>query len=155
VVLDSRLRLPLDSRIVRSAAADGAARNDVVIFCRAADEKKRIALEARGIRVEQVSSAPDGRPALPEILHRLGQFEITSVMLEGGATVNSAALHSGVVDKIFLYYAPIIMGSAASVPFAASDSLPWNGARQVTDVQVNHFGQDFSVEGYLRDPYSG
>ena len=54
----------------------------------------------------------DGRPDIHAVLRRLGQLEITSVMIEGGAAVNGAALASGVVDKVFLYYAPKIMGAA-------------------------------------------
>ena len=111
-------------------------------------------MEARGVRVEQVPPAgSDGRPDLHAILRRLGQLEITSVMIEGGARVNGAALASGVVDKVFLYYAPKILG-AGSIPFAAGRRLPrLDQAPQVKHLHLHRFGEDFAVEGYLRDPY--
>jgi diaminohydroxyphosphoribosylaminopyrimidine deaminase / 5-amino-6-(5-phosphoribosylamino)uracil reductase len=90
-------------------------------------------------------------------LMRLGELEITSVMIEGGARMNSAALAARVVDKVFLYYAPKILGSDA-VPFAVGEGFRGgteleNAALQVRQVRLHHFGEDFAVEGYLRDPY--
>jgi diaminohydroxyphosphoribosylaminopyrimidine deaminase / 5-amino-6-(5-phosphoribosylamino)uracil reductase len=153
VVLDSRLRTPLESRLVQDAAA--RRENDVLIFCGLADRRKQRQLEALGVRVEAVSvSAADGRPELPAILRRLGEMEITSLMIEGGATVNWAALRASVVDKVFLYYAPKILAGTGSVPFAAGTGFQHNEFAQVKRVRLHRFGEDFAVEGYLRDPYA-
>ena len=149
VILDSRLRLPLDSRIVQTA------KDDVLIFCSLAEEKKKQQLLDHGIQVEQVATAGvDGRPDLHAICRSLAEREITSVMIEGGAFVNWEALASGVVDKLFLYYAPKILAGTGSVPFAAGP-----GFRRISDaahlkwLRLHRFGEDFAVEGYLRDPY--
>jgi diaminohydroxyphosphoribosylaminopyrimidine deaminase / 5-amino-6-(5-phosphoribosylamino)uracil reductase len=154
VILDSRLRLPVDSRLVRDAAAQR--KNDVLVFCRAANEDKQKQLEALGIRVETVDAfEEDGRPNLHAILRRLGELEITSLMIEGGATVNWAALAAGVIDKIFLYYAPKILAGNGSIPFAAGTGFRQLGeAAQVRHVHLHRFGEDFAVEGYLRDAYA-
>ncbi len=153
VILDSRLRLPLDSRLVRSVAAEH--KNDVLVFCSAVDEQKKAQLEGLGIRVEVVAAVePDGRPDLLAILRRLGQLEIVSVMIEGGATVNWTALAANVVDKVFLYYAPKILAGSGSIPFAAGAGFHHLGqAAQVKHVRLHRFGEDFAVEGYVRDPY--
>jgi diaminohydroxyphosphoribosylaminopyrimidine deaminase/5-amino-6-(5-phosphoribosylamino)uracil reductase len=153
VILDSRLRLPLESRLVQSAAAER--KNDVLVFCSSAGEPKKSQLEQLGIRVEKVSAVePDGRLNLPAILHRLGQLEITSVLIEGGATINGTALVANVVDKVFLYYAPKILGGSGSIPFAAGAGFcHMSHAAQVKNVHLHRFGEDFAVEGYLRDPY--
>jgi diaminohydroxyphosphoribosylaminopyrimidine deaminase / 5-amino-6-(5-phosphoribosylamino)uracil reductase len=152
VILDSRLRLPLASRLVRSVAQEGNGSGDLVIFCSSGDDAKRRELEERGVRIEQLSSSEDGRPDLHKVVRRLGQLEITSAMIEGGSAVNSAALASGVVDKVLLYYAPKIMAEAEAVPFA----IPSGDSRKVTKinrVSIHRFGEDFAVEGYIRDPY--
>jgi diaminohydroxyphosphoribosylaminopyrimidine deaminase/5-amino-6-(5-phosphoribosylamino)uracil reductase len=130
--------------------------NDVLVFCSSADEQKRAQLEALGIRIETVLAVePDGRPDLPAILQRLAQLEITSVMIEGGATVNWTALASNVVDKVFLYYAPKILAGSGSIPFAAGAGFHhMSQAAQVRHIQLHRFGEDFAVEGYLRDPYA-
>jgi diaminohydroxyphosphoribosylaminopyrimidine deaminase/5-amino-6-(5-phosphoribosylamino)uracil reductase len=155
VILDSHLRLPLESRMVQNLASESACKNDLLVFCSSAAEKdKKRELEACGVRVEEVPPAgSDVRPDLHAILRRLGQLEITSVMIEGGAAVNATALSSGVVDKVFLYYAPKILG-AGSVPFVAGGGSHEPGeALHVQHLLLHRFGEDFAVEGYLRDPY--
>jgi len=157
VILDSRLRLPIESRLVQSVAAE---RNqDAMVLCTSNGDpnsaQKQAQLEQLGIRVEKVPAvAPGGRADLPAILRRLGQLEISSVMIEGGATVNWTALASNVVDKVFLYYAPKILAGTGSIPFAAGPGfLPMSQAAQVKHLHLHRFGEDFAVEGYLRDPY--
>lgn len=149
VVMDSRLRMPLESRMAKTV------RDDVVIFCSFAEEKKRRALEERGIRVEQVAvGLGDGRPDLVQMAKRLGEWEIISLMIEGGALLNWMALASGIVDKVFLYYAPKILAGTGSVPFASGPGFKKVAeAALVKDISIHRFGEDFAVEGYLRNPY--
>lgn len=155
VILDSHLRLPLDSQLIRSAksgTANSSDGRDLLVFTTAADDAKKAELESNGVRVETAPASADGRPDLAAVLRRLAELEIISVMIEGGSTVNGAALSAGVVDKVFLYYAPEILGAANTVPFAPDTAL------QQIKVNVKHmhrFGEDFAVEGYLRDPYGG
>jgi len=153
VILDSRLRLPVNSRLVQSVAAER--NNDVLVFCSSADEDKKTELEKLGVTIEKIPTIEmDGRPDLPAILRRLGELEITSLMIEGGATVNWAALAANVVDKVFLYYAPKILAGTGSVPFAAGAGFRnMSQAAQVKNLQLHRFGEDFAVEGYVRDPY--
>lgn len=153
VILDSRLRLPLDSRLVKDVEANR--KEDVLVFCSSGDDQKRAQLEQMGIQIETVPAfEADGRPDLPAILRRLGELEITSVMIEGGATVNWAALAANVVDKVFLYYAPKILAGTGSIPFAAGAGFRhMSQAAQVKRVHLHRFGEDFAVEGYVRDPY--
>ena len=157
VILDSRLRLPVESRLVQSVASriEHKSPSDVLVFCSTADEKKKEQLEAQGVQVEHIADTmSDGRPDMPAIFRRLGELEITSVMIEGGATVNWTALASAVVDKVFLYYAPKILAGTGSIPFAAGAGFPgMSEAAQVKSVHLHRFGEDFAVEGYLRDPY--
>ncbi len=153
VILDSRLRLPLDSRLVQSVAAERA--NDVKVFCSTGDPAKQAELTRLGIRIAKVPApGPDGRPDLRTILHRLAEMEISSVMIEGGATVNWTALASGAVDKVFLYYSPKILAGTGSIPFAGGAGFPrMSQAAQVQRISLHRFGEDFAVEGYVRDPY--
>lgn len=146
VILDSRLRLPLDSRVVKTA------QDDLLVLCSFAEEKKKRQLQRRGIRVEQISPpTAEGHPDLPAVVRHLGQEEITSVMIEGGAIVNWAALDSKIVDKVFLYYAPKILGGGNSVPLAAGAGFHAIGdAAQIHSIRLHRFGEDFAVEGYLK-----
>jgi len=149
VIMDSHLRLPLQSRVAQTAA------EDVLVFCSFAEEKKKQGLVNHGIQVEQVApSGPDGRPDLEAICRKLAEREITSVMIEGGALVNWTALASGVADKVFFYYAPRILAGTGSVPFAAGPGFRrMSEAAHLKWFRLHRFGEDFAVEGYLRDPY--
>jgi diaminohydroxyphosphoribosylaminopyrimidine deaminase / 5-amino-6-(5-phosphoribosylamino)uracil reductase len=154
VILDSQLRLPLNSRLVQSAASA----EDVLVFYSSAQEgspaqsEKKSQLEKLGVRVEEIPAVENGRPDIQHILRRLGELEITSLLIEGGSTINRAALAAGIVDKIFFYYAPIILGEGA-VPFAPAVS----GYKQlrINNVRLHRFADDIAIEGYLRDPYEG
>lgn len=161
VILDSRLRLPLESRVVKTC------QNDVVVFCSFSEEKKRAELEKRGVRVEQVPLAAleivggtltpvphDGRPDMLQVFRRLCEMEITSVMVEGGAMVNWACLQSGIVDKVWIFYAPKILGGTSAVPFLSSGFAKMSEALQVKNVSLYRFGDDFALEGYFRDVYA-
>lgn len=148
VILDSYLRLPLDSQVVKTC------NGDVMVFCSSGDAGKKKTLEDRGVRVEEVPGH-EGRPDLSVVLRRLGELEITSLMIEGGAMVNGAALASGLADKVFLYYAPKVMGEEGAVSFVAGPGYRSLGrAGQVKGLKLHRFGEDFAVEGYLKDPYA-
>ena len=143
VILDSQLRLPLNSRIPQTA------KNDVLVFCASADAQHRQQLEQIGIRIEQVPESSGGHLNLTAILKRLGELEITSLIIEGGSHLNTAALDDGIVDKVILYVAPKIFGQAA-IPFTAALKEPLTLHHATT----HPFGEDCAVEGYLKDPYN-
>jgi diaminohydroxyphosphoribosylaminopyrimidine deaminase/5-amino-6-(5-phosphoribosylamino)uracil reductase len=149
VILDSRLRLPPESRLVTTA------KDDLLVLCSFAEEKRKKQLLRRGVRVEQIPHpTPEGHPDLAAVTRHLGKMELTSLMIEGGSRVNWAALAAGIVDKVFLYYAPKILAGTGSVPFAAGAGFTRLGdAAHVKSIHLHRFGEDFAVEGYLKDPY--
>ena len=150
VILDSRLRLPLERRIAKTA------QDDVLVLCSFAEEKKKKRLLKLGVRVQQLpAKTTDGHPDIAAVLRFLGQMEIASLMIEGGAMINWAALAAGIVDKVFLYYAPRILAGTASVPFAAGAGFASiSDAAYLKSTRLYQFGEDFAIEGYLRDPYT-
>jgi len=86
---------------------------------------------------------------------KLGEREITSLIIEGGAMVNWSALSAEIVDKIFFYYAPKIIAGTASIPLALGTGYrKMSEAAYVRSLTLHRFGEDFAVEGYLRDPYA-
>jgi diaminohydroxyphosphoribosylaminopyrimidine deaminase/5-amino-6-(5-phosphoribosylamino)uracil reductase len=158
VILDSRLRLPLTSRVVETA------NDDVVVFCSFAEENKRRALESHGVLVCQVDiekiglasdPAPhEGRPDLYRVFARLGAEKITSLLVEGGAAVNWACLRSRLVDKLVLFYTPRIFGPVGAVPWLeGQNALPTGTGLTAANLKIERFDEDFAVEAYLRNPY--
>jgi diaminohydroxyphosphoribosylaminopyrimidine deaminase/5-amino-6-(5-phosphoribosylamino)uracil reductase len=143
VVMDSSLRLPLRSKLVRSA--DG----DLLVFTREREDSP-IASALRRAGVEVVSVAGRGtQPDLRGVIAELGRREMLSVLLESGATMNSAALADGIVDKMRVFIAPKIAGSV-DAPFVSNG---FRSARELQNVTMAQFGPDFAIEGYLHDVY--
>jgi diaminohydroxyphosphoribosylaminopyrimidine deaminase/5-amino-6-(5-phosphoribosylamino)uracil reductase len=146
VILDSRLRLPVKSRLVQSAE------NDVLVFTTALPDSRRgRALARAGVEVVRVRSRR-GRVDLLAALAELGQRQILSVLLEGGAELNGAALAAGVVDKLVLYYAPKVLGANA-VPWLSASAREVASLPPLRELALRQVGQDFVVEGYFRDVY--
>ena len=143
VILDSRLRLPLRSKIARTAE------NDVLVLTTlSANHPRAKRLRKFGIEVVRIPSR-SGRPDLRAALKILAKREILSVILEAGSELNGAALAAGIVDKLFLFYAPKIAGRD-DIPFAHAKKLT---LPPLSNVSFHRFGPDFAVEGYLRDVY--
>jgi diaminohydroxyphosphoribosylaminopyrimidine deaminase/5-amino-6-(5-phosphoribosylamino)uracil reductase len=147
VLLDSRLRIPPAARMLSEVD------NDLLVFClSSADPRKREQLERRGVCV--CAAEGEARPNLRAVLEELGRREMTSVLLEAGAELNWVALEAGLVDKVFLYYAPKILGGLQSLPLAGGKGIrAMRDALPVRDIRLHQFGADFAVEGYLRDVY--
>lgn len=145
IVLDSQLRLPLSSRMVASCHDDV-----LVVTTSAASLEKRKALEARGVRIVAFDG-PAGRTDLRAVVDYLGQSNYLSLMIEAGSKVNWAALETGIVDKIFFYYAPKILGGTQSLPVAGgagrrrrADAIRFRG------VSLHSVAPDeFAVEAYM------
>jgi diaminohydroxyphosphoribosylaminopyrimidine deaminase / 5-amino-6-(5-phosphoribosylamino)uracil reductase len=142
IVLDSSLRTPLDSQLVKTAY------QDVLIFFSHAEAAAQKALEARGVRLQQIAHRGP-RISLQDALVRLAEMQITNVLLEGGAEVYTSALNQGLVDKLTLFYAPTFFGKAAVPMLSAIDGLP-----QIEDYSLTQFGRDFALEARLHDPWS-
>lgn len=147
VVLDSRLRTPLESKLVQSAEGD------VLIFCGPDADTARVReFEAAGVEVVRVVGA-DGRLDLCVVLDVLGQRKILSVLLECGSQLNGAFLAAGLVDKVVLFSAPMELGRGA-VPFAAGSSGPAEVEARLQRVERTEFGVDRCVSGVLRDAWA-
>jgi diaminohydroxyphosphoribosylaminopyrimidine deaminase / 5-amino-6-(5-phosphoribosylamino)uracil reductase len=148
VVVDSLLRMPLDSQMVKTA------NGDVLVFCGAeADAARVAALEAAGVEVVRVEGR-DGRLDLSVVLGVLGERKILSVLLECGSQLNAAFLAAGLVDKVVLFRSGKLLG-ADGVPFARGFGPPEKVEEQLREVTHARFGEDECVSGVLRDAWEG
>ena len=146
VVLDSRLRLPLRSKLVSSAAGD------LLVFATQSPLSARgRALERAGVEVVRVR-ARRGHADLGAVIRELGRREILSVLIEGGAELNAAALEAEIADKMVLFFAPKLLGSDG-VPLARGSGRTLARLPALRDLSLRRFGPDFAVEGYFRDVY--
>ena len=144
VVMDSRLRLPLNSKLVRTCE------EDVLVLTRASDTSTRArALRRAGVEVVRLPGR-GARPDLRAAIEELGQREILSVLLEAGATLNDAAITAGIVDKVRVFYAPkLALASPGRARGRASHPV-----QPLEDLSISRFGSDLMIEGYVRGPDS-
>jgi diaminohydroxyphosphoribosylaminopyrimidine deaminase / 5-amino-6-(5-phosphoribosylamino)uracil reductase len=141
VVLDSALRMPLDSKMVTSA------QRDLVIFTVSKDEARINELRTRGVRVE-VMPAEAGRVPLSKVLDMLGAEGILSLLTETGTRLNTALLAGGFVDRVHLFVSPQIMGSDAVPAFRGMAN-----AIRMGEVEVERYENDLGMCSLLRDPW--
>lgn len=151
VVLDAGLRIPLHSRLVLSAQQDV-----LVLASMEAPAERETEVRARGVEVIRCP-AHDGRLELDYVLAALAAYPARSVLVEAGSVLNGSMLAQGLVDRVFLYRAPVELGPEA-LPFA-SGTEPDEVAKRLTERQERLFlnGEAFDqlVSGYLHDPWTG
>ncbi len=146
VILDTHLRIPLNSQLVRSASGD------LLILCGTAAPATKIAgLEALGAEVEPIVSRA-GRLSLPAVLTALADRAILSVLLECGSRLNGSFLSQRLVNKAVLFYSETELGNAA-IPFAAGIPSPFLFEQDLRRVTRASFGPDSCLTGYLTDPW--
>jgi len=141
VILDTKLRLPLQSRIVQTAD------DDLLVFTAASlKSPKARKLQNAGIEVVR-SKTSAGEIDLATVLKELGRREILSVLLESGPHLNAAAFSAGLVHKLVLFYAPKLAGRTA-VPFVST--LP-SSIQTVRLRSLRQFGPDVALELVVGD----
>jgi len=139
VILDNRLRLPLESGLVTTADE-----SPTIIYSNSTDEEKIEALFQRGVQVPRI----DARD-LNGVLRDLYEREIQSVLVEGGTEVAGGFCDAGLVDKFTFMVAPIIIGGHdAPTAIGGNGAMSVSSARTLADVQFRQLGTDFEITGY-------
>ncbi|MEW6398780.1 MAG: bifunctional diaminohydroxyphosphoribosylaminopyrimidine deaminase/5-amino-6-(5-phosphoribosylamino)uracil reductase RibD [Bacillota bacterium] len=148
VVVDSRGRLPVTARLLRS----GSPARTLVATTATMSGDTRAALEAiPGVEVIELPSR-GGRVDPGALVRALGEREITSVLLEGGPTLAASFLAGGWVDKIMFFLAPLLVGGAwAPSPLGGEGVARLREARRLRDVVVERVGGDVLVTAYVVD----
>jgi diaminohydroxyphosphoribosylaminopyrimidine deaminase / 5-amino-6-(5-phosphoribosylamino)uracil reductase len=145
LILDTHLSTPPGAKMLRQKSE-----SDTIIFCQpSADPARRRALTAAGARV---LAAPEkgGRIDLAALMKPLAEMGVTSLLIEGGAEVIAAALAADIVDKIYFFYAPKILGGDDGVPICRGPGPAlMRQCKPVRDLSVRQLGEDILISGYL------
>lgn len=152
VILDTHLRIPLDSQLVLSANNVHGDGSDLLILCGTTAAPEKIsALEELGAQVETI---PDhaGRLSLPAALATLAERNILSLFLECGSHLNGSFLRQNLVDKVILIYAETELGDQA-IHFAQGVPSSYLLEQSLSRITRTTIGPDAVVTGYLHDPW--
>jgi diaminohydroxyphosphoribosylaminopyrimidine deaminase/5-amino-6-(5-phosphoribosylamino)uracil reductase len=146
LIVDSRLRLPCEARVL---TASTTART-LIATTPDAPREKRLQLEAAGAQVLVVEGEGPGVPLRP-LIEQLGAMEVTSILLEGGGELHSSALRAGIVDKVWYFLAPKLIGGRAAPPAIGGEGFArLEEAVTLERVQVRQLDDDLLIEGYVR-----
>ncbi len=142
IVIDSSLRTPIDSNVVQTA------KEIPTIIATTTQDKHKPYID-KGVEVMCVPKNKDGRVDLYKLMEILATKNIDSILVEGGAELAYSALESGIVDKVQLYYAPIIIGGKKSKSFIGGKGVDClEDVFRLKSYSVRSIGKDFVVEGY-------
>ena len=145
VVVDSRLRTPLKSKILRRV--DGV--RTLIVTTGSGPAARRLALQRRGVEVVVVPSL-GGRVSLPAVMRALGRRGVTSLLVEGGGEINAAMLKSKLVQRVRLYVAPSLLGGRDAKGMIGGKSPGrLTSALKLKHVHTRSLGGDLVVEGDL------
>jgi diaminohydroxyphosphoribosylaminopyrimidine deaminase/5-amino-6-(5-phosphoribosylamino)uracil reductase len=141
VVLDSTLRTPARSRIFRQS-------DPVLILTASENRAKTQRLEKAGAEVVRARRSGGGTLRWDSVLSELHRRSIVSVLVEGGPTVASSALEQGVVDKLCVVHAPMVLGPGRGLGMGMKPRVL---GRAVALTRVRHevLGPDVMTEGYV------
>ncbi len=145
VVVDSHLRMPVGSKMLHMTSDSGT-----IVATASTDREKRKALEARGAEV-LVLAGREGQVDLRLLWRELGRRNVQRLLLEGGATLATAALDAGLVDQLMLYVAPkILAGRSINGIFAGPGRDRMADALELSDLRYRQIGPDLLITGDLQ-----
>jgi diaminohydroxyphosphoribosylaminopyrimidine deaminase/5-amino-6-(5-phosphoribosylamino)uracil reductase len=145
IILDTHLSISPEAKLLRQESAA----DTILVAGKPVMQDKQTALEKDGIRVIQ-SKLKNGLIDMDALMDRLGAMGLTSLLIEGGSRVLTSAFSAGIVDKVFFFYAPKILGGDDGIPICSGPSPElMSQSIAVNNINVRRFGDDVMVEGYI------
>ncbi|MCM1244644.1 MAG: bifunctional diaminohydroxyphosphoribosylaminopyrimidine deaminase/5-amino-6-(5-phosphoribosylamino)uracil reductase RibD [Roseburia sp.] len=144
VICDSHLRLPPESRLVKSADRI----RTIVAYAEGADEDAKKRLETTGVELLKIEN--EEQVSLPRLFEELGKRKIDSVLVEGGGTLHGSLLASGCVNRVYAYIAPKLVGGCeAKSPVGGRGIERMADAKGLSDIEILSLGEDICMTGRM------
>ena len=144
IVVDSRARLPLTAKLV----TDGAARTIVAVTEQAPAERVE-ALRSAGVEI--IVAGSSNHVDMHSLMEQLGAMKISSVLVEGGGSVNFSLLQAGLVDRVYAFIAPKLVGGRdALTPVEGEGFQELDRAVELENIQLRQLGSDVLLTGIVK-----
>jgi diaminohydroxyphosphoribosylaminopyrimidine deaminase/5-amino-6-(5-phosphoribosylamino)uracil reductase len=144
IVLDSRLEIPEEAKVFEHSPSEV-----ILVTTGSAPQDKIERLQRRGVRVLIIDSR-GGRVNLRSCLRKLGEIGVMNLLVEGGSRVNGSFLDEGLIDKLFLFLSPKLMGDPQALGvFGGVGISSLEEAVAIKEISIKRIGDDIFVEGYL------
>lgn len=142
VICDSHLRIPPQSQIVKTAEQI----RTIVAYAGNPEQEKKEKLLSTG--VELLKAGEVEQVDLPLLFQKLGEMQIDSVLAEGGGRLHGSLLQSGLVNRVYAYIAPkLIGGSGAKSPVEGTGFEKMEEAERFEEIEILRFGEDICITG--------
>lgn len=143
IVVDSSLKIDINANVVQDKSA-----KTIVATTDKADKDKILKLQAQDVDVIVVDKDEKDKVDIEKLLDILGQQNICSILVEGGATLNGSFVAKKLVDKVYFFIAPkIIGGKEAKTPVAGTGILNLQEALTLKDIQFEKLEEDILIIG--------
>lgn len=143
IVVDSSLRIDINANVVQDKSA-----KTIVATTDKADKDKILKLQAQDVDVIVVDKDKNDKVDIEKLLDILGQQNICSILVEGGATLSGSFVAKKLVDKVYFFIAPkIIGGKEAKTPVSGTGILNLQEALTLKDIQIEKLEEDILIIG--------
>jgi diaminohydroxyphosphoribosylaminopyrimidine deaminase/5-amino-6-(5-phosphoribosylamino)uracil reductase len=145
IIVDSKLRTPTSAKVITQRSSV----KTYIASLPTASKDKLVSLLDAGAEI-MLAREKSGKVDLKHLMKMLGSYGVTSVLIEGGAEVNASALKAGIVDKVVMFIAPLLMTGADSLCAVGGRSpVKLKHAIKLNHVSLRMIGQDLMLEGYI------
>ncbi len=145
IIVDSKLRTPTSAKIITQKSVA----KTYIAALPTASRDKLVGLLDAGAEIV-LAREKSGKVDLKHLMKMLGSYGVTSVLIEGGAEVNASALKTGIVDKVVMFIAPLLMTGVDSLCAVGGRSpVKLKHAIKLNQVSLRKTGQDLMLEGYI------
>lgn len=143
IVVDSSLKIDINANVVQDKSA-----KTIIATTDKADKDKILKLQAQDVDVIVVDKDKNDKVDIEKLLDILGQQNICSILVEGGATLSGSFVAKKLVDKVYFFIAPKIIGSKeAKTPVAGTGILNLQEALALKDIQIEKLEEDILIIG--------
>lgn len=143
IVVDSNLKIDINANVVQDKSA-----KTIVATTDKADKDKILKLQAQDVDVIVVDKDENDKVDIEKLLDILGQQNICSILVEGGATLSGSFVAKKLVDKVYFFIAPkIVGGKEAKTPVAGTGILNLQEALSLKDIQIEKLKEDILIIG--------
>lgn len=143
IVVDSSLKIDINANVVQDKSA-----KTIIATTDKADKDKILKLQAQDVDVIVVDKDKNDKVDIEKLLDILGQQNICSILVEGGATLSGSFVAKKLVDKVYFFIAPkIIGGKEAKTPVAGTGILNLQEALALKDIQIEKLEEDILIIG--------
>ncbi len=146
IIVDSALRIPMDAKVLRHQNEP----HTILAHDKQASVEKLKILREGGVKTIQTNSEYGKNVDLSKLMTELGKMSIDGILLEGGGTLNYSALKAGIVDEVFFFVAPkIVGGTHAKTPVEGKGVDVMNNAFKFKEMKTMNVGEDLMIRAKL------